>query len=55
MFCQSLALGFLGSRVAYALKEPYTLVYAATDEYSFHFCRLGKRNYCASNLDWDTH
>ena len=27
MFCQSLALGLLGSRVAYALKEPYTLVY----------------------------
>ena len=30
MFCQSLALGLLGSRVAYALKEPYTLVYPAT-------------------------
>ena len=28
MFCQSLALGLLGSRVAYALKEPYTLVYS---------------------------
>ena len=27
MFCQSLALGLLGSRVVYALKEPYTLVY----------------------------
>ena len=27
MFCQSLALGLLGSRVAYALKESYTLVY----------------------------
>ena len=27
MFYQSLALGLLGSRVAYALKEPYTLVY----------------------------
>ena len=30
MFCQSLTLGLLDSRVAYALKEPYTLVYLTT-------------------------
>ena len=40
MFCQSLALGLLGSRVVYALKEPYTLVYKTL--YFVHF-RVGKK------------
>ena len=36
MFCQSLALGLLGSRVAYALKEPYTLVYQVLESLAVH-------------------
>ena len=27
MFCRAMAIGLLGSRIAYALKEPYLLVY----------------------------
>ena len=26
MFCQAMEIGLLGSRIAYALKEPYILV-----------------------------
>ena len=46
MFCQSLALGLLGSRVAYALKEPYTLVYGARIHESATFLGKGKHEYC---------
>ena len=27
MFCRAMEIGLLGSRIAYALKEPYILVY----------------------------
>ena len=27
MFCRTMEIGLLGSRIAYALKEPYILVY----------------------------
>ena len=31
MFCRAMAIGLLGSRIAYALKEPYLLVYRQPD------------------------
>ena len=39
MFCQSLALGLLGSRVAYALKEPYTLQHSHSRTALRNSCR----------------
>ena len=31
MFCRAMEIGLLGSSIAYALKEPYLLVYASTN------------------------
>ena len=33
MFCRAMEIGLLGSRIAYALKEPYILVYIADCDY----------------------
>ena len=46
MFCQSLALGLLGSRVAYAIKKPYTLVYIMLRECYCTIRRCAQQSLC---------
>ena len=39
MFCRAMEIGLLGSRIAYALKEPFLLVYILEVKYtSFRIC-----------------
>ena len=37
MFCRAMEIGLLGSRIAYALKEPYLLVYIKSRDLNLLF------------------